>query len=477
MPLSKYNLENFYDELMLGPNIPRDFASPLTNQITNLEYSDIEARQSAAESLLMQTGVTFTVYSDSRSTEKIMPFDLIPRVISAEDWDILERGLKQRIKAINLFLSDIYGEKKIFEENIIPKDLIFKNEYYLPFLDGFRPPKDIWVHISGIDIVRNNDGQFYVLEDNLRCPSGISYVLENRNALKKTFPRIFKSLNVRAVSNYPSKLFKALKNLSDNDDAENRVAVLTPGIYNSAYFEHSFLAQQMGVHLVEGRDLVVEDKKLYMKTTKGLERIDVLYRRIDDEFLDPKYFNPDSLLGVEGIMDCYLQGNLALVNAPGVGVADDKAVYDYIPQIINFYLGEEPILNNVPTYQCWKEDDRKYVLQNIEELVVKATNLSGGYGILIGPRATKEEIKEFKEKIKLKPENYIAQPMITLSTAPTLTESGFEPRHVDFRPFIIYDKEDTFVLPGGLTRVALQKGNLVVNSSQGGGSKDTWVLK
>ena len=475
MPLRNYRTDNFYDELLIGPNNPRVFAKPLVDEIIPLSYQELMNRQNAAESLLMQMGVTFTVYSDARSTEKIMPFDIIPRLVPANEWEILEKGLTQRINALNLFVSDVYGQKKIFKDKIVPQELILNSESYLKILEGFRPPKDIWVHISGIDIVRGGDGEFYILEDNLRCPSGISYVLENRNVLKKTFPSIFHNLNVRPISNYPSKLFDALKYLCSDRTENPNIAVLTPGIFNSAYFEHSFLAQQMGVNLVEGRDLVVENKILYMKTTKGLKKVDVIYRRIDDEFLDPKYFNKTSLLGVEGIIDAYLAGNVALVNAPGVGFADDKAVYHYVPEIIRYYLGEEPILKNVPTYQCWKEDERNYVLEHIEKLVVKATNLSGGYGLIIGPKATKIEIAEFREKIKTNPRNYIAQPVVNLSTVPTLTENGFEPRHVDLRPYIICGK-DTFVLPGGLTRVALRKGNLVVNSSQGGGSKDTWVL-
>ncbi|MDX1949181.1 MAG: circularly permuted type 2 ATP-grasp protein, partial [Rickettsiales bacterium] len=368
---------------------------------------------------------------------------------------------------------DCYGEKKIFKDKIIPEDLIFKSEFYIPQLDGFRPPKDVWVHISGIDLVRGGDGEYYILEDNLRCPSGVSYVLENRNVLKRTFPQIFSTINLRPVSNYPSQLFNTLRHLSDADNPN--IVVLTPGIFNSAYFEHSYLAQQMGVQLVEGSDLVVRDEIVYMKTTKGLQKVDVIYRRIDDSFLDPKFFRPDSMLGVPGIMSAYLAGNVALANAPGVGIADDKVIYAYVPEIIKYYLGEEAILNNVPTYLCWREEDRKYVIENIHNLVVKAATLSGGYGLLIGPHSTKEQQQEFIDKINDDPRNYIAQPVLALSTVPTITSDGIEPRHVDLRPYILYGKE-TYISPGGLTRVALRKGSLVVNSSQGGGSKDTWVV-
>lgn len=474
MVFENYNSTGFYDELFDENQKARAAAMPLVWDLSYATMNDIKKKQLAAETLLMQTGVTFTVYGDKRSTEKIMPFDIIPRIVSSSDWDFIERGLKQRIHALNLFLSDCYGEKKIFETGLIPPDLIFKSEFYIPQLDGFRPPKDVWVHISGIDLVRGGDGEYYILEDNLRCPSGVSYVLENREVLKRTFPKVFNSINVRPVSNYPSELFNALKYLVE--EVENpTIVVLTPGVYNSAYFEHSYLAQQMGVELVEGSDLIVRDDVVYMKTTKGLKKVDVIYRRIDDEYIDPKFFRPDSMLGVPGIMSAYLAGNVALVNAPGVGIADDKVVYSYVPEIIKFYLGEEPILKNVPTYLCWREADRKYVIDNIEKLVVKAATLSGGYGLLIGPHSTKEQQQDFINKINEDPRNYIAQHVINLSTVPTITDDGLQPRHVDLRPYIIYGKE-TYISPGGLTRVALRKGSLVVNSSQGGGSKDTWVV-
>ncbi len=473
MVFENYNSGNFYDELFDNQNKARQSALPLVWGLSHLKLSELRKKQELAETLLMQMGVTFTVYGDKRSTEKIMPFDVIPRIIPASEFDYIEKGLKQRIHALNLFLSDCYGEKKIFKDKIIPEDLIFKSEFYIPQLDGFRPPKDVWVHISGIDLVRGGDGKYYILEDNLRCPSGVSYVLENRNVLKRTFPEIFNTINLRPVSNYPSELFKTLKYLSDIENPN--IVVLTPGIFNSAYFEHSYLAQQMGVQLVEGSDLVVRDEIVYMKTTKGLQKVDVIYRRIDDAFLDPKFFRPDSMLGVPGIMSAYLAGNVALANAPGVGIADDKVIYAYVPEIIKYYLGEEAILSNVPTYLCWREEDRKYVIENIHNLVVKAATLSGGYGLLIGPHSNKEQQQEFIDKINDDPRNYIAQPVVSLSTVPTITPDGIEPRHVDLRPYILYGKE-TYISPGGLTRVALRKGSLVVNSSQGGGSKDTWVV-
>jgi len=469
-----YKSSDFYDELLDFEGNPRGSAKNIIEGIEALGAEELRKHQIAAENLLMKAGVTFTVYSDSRSTEKIMPFDIIPRIIEAKDWKIIESGLKQRVYAINQFIQDCYWGRKIFKDKIIPEDIIFKSSFYLDILKEFRPPRDIWVHISGIDLVRDKSGKFYVLEDNLRCPSGISYVLENRNVLKKTLPQIFHQLPVRPVSNYPSMLFETLKYQSENV-SNPTIVLLTPGVYNSAYFEHTFLAQQMGVELVEGRDLIVIDNIVFMKTTGGLKRVDVIYRRIDDDFLDPKYFRKDSLLGVSGIIDAYLAGNVVIVNAPGVGISDDKGVYPYIPDIIRYYLNEEPILENVPTHRCADASELKYVLENIDKLVTKPTNLSGGYGIVIGPHASKAQLDEQKAKIIANPSNYVAQPMISLSTAPTIVDGGIEARHLDFRPYILYGKE-IFVLSGGLTRVALNKGSLIVNSSQGGGSKDTWVL-
>jgi uncharacterized circularly permuted ATP-grasp superfamily protein len=429
--------------------------------------------QFSADKAQMAMGMTFNVYHDEKGVEKILHLDIIPRIIPAQEWDTIEKGFKQRIYAINLFLQDIYNEQKILKDKIVPSDLILGSQDFLKPCMGLTPPKGIWCHITGTDLVKDKDGQYYVLEDNLRCPSGVSYMLESREIIKGAYPKLFNDLGVRPVSDYPTKLLNMLQFLADKP--KPKVGVLTPGMFNSAYFEHSYLAQQMGCELVMGMDLVVENDKVYMQTTHGLERIDVLYRRLDDTFLDPLAFNPDSMLGVPGIFKAYKAGNIAMANAPGTGVADDKAVYAYIPDIIKYYLNEEPILSNVPTYLCRKPDDRKYVLENIADLVVKETNAAGGYGMLIGPKATKEEHEKFKRLIEANPNNYIAQPTLSLSTVPTLFEENIESRHVDLRPYILYG-QDIEVIPGALTRVALKKGSLVVNSSQGGGSKDTWVL-
>jgi uncharacterized circularly permuted ATP-grasp superfamily protein len=414
------------------------------------------------------------VYGDRQGHEKIIPFDILPRIITAQTWAVLERGLKQRILALNAFIHDIYHDQTILRDGVIPRDLVLSSACYLPACQGLTPPQNIWAHIAGIDLVRDEHGTFYVLEDNVRCPSGISYVLENRTMQKRTFPRAFEAMRVRPVSNYPNQLYQMLRRLSS--EADPTVVVLTPGMYNSAYFEHAFLAQQMGVFLAEGADLTVSGGYVWLKTTRGLKKVDVIYRRIDDIFLDPVAFRPDSLLGVAGLMDCYRRGTVALANAPGTGVADDKAIYAYVPAMIRYYLGEEAIIPNVPTYLCSDDAQRQYVLDNLETLVVKAVNLSGGYGMLIGPKSTAEERKTFAEAIRTNPRDYIAQPTLSLSRAPTLTPEGIEGRHVDFRPYVL-SSDEVFVLPGGLTRVALVKGSLVVNSSQGGGSKDTWILE
>ena len=418
-------------------------------------------------------GMTFNVYHDNQGLEKILHLDIIPRIIANAEWRKLEAGLKQRIYALNLFLQDVYNGQKILKDGIVPADLILGSKDYLKPCVGLTPPKGIWCHITGTDLVRDKNGEYYVLEDNLRCPSGVSYMLESREIIKRAYPQLFNDEGVMPVSDYPTKLLKMLQYLSDKPKPV--VGVLTPGIYNSAYFEHSYLALQMGVELVNGVDLIVQNKKAYMKTTKGLQQIDVIYRRIDDSFLDPLTFNPESMLGVAGIFEAYKAGNVGLANAPGTGVADDKAVYAYVPRIIKYYLNEEPILNNVPTYLCREDEDRKYVLDHIDELVVKETNAAGGYGMLIGPKSSKEEHDRFRELIRDNPLNYIAQPTLSLSTVPCLTDEGIVGRHVDLRPYVLYGKEIE-VIPGALTRVALKKGSLVVNSSQGGGSKDTWVL-
>jgi uncharacterized circularly permuted ATP-grasp superfamily protein len=472
---SNYDPEGFYDELIDPDGNPRPGVELLVEKIDSLPEGDLNLRQKAAEALLLKMGITFNVYGKDEGTEKIFPFDLIPRIIPSSDWTQIESGLKQRIFALNEFLQDVYNDKKILKDKIVPEDLILSSQTYRKECEGFTPPRKIWCHVTGTDLVRGSDGEFYVLEDNLRCPSGVSYVLENRQVLKRTFPQVFAASRVQPVDEYPGKLVEMLEYLSPAGVQKPTIGVLTPGIYNSAYFEHSFLSQQMGVELVEGRDLVVEDGYVHMKTTRGLQRIDVLYRRIDDDFIDPEVFRADSMLGVKGLIDVYRSGKVAMANAPGTGIADDKVIYAYVPRIIKYYTGEDPILSNVPTYICGEHQDRQYVLSHLEELVVKAANESGGYGMLVGPHSTKEERKEFAEKIEAKPRNYIAQPTIALSRVPTIVDNHIEGRHVDLRPYVLFGK-DIYVQPGGLTRVALKKGSLVVNSSQGGGSKDTWVL-
>ena len=454
----------------------RPAAQMLMERIEGFPDGELARRQIAAEYALLRMGITFNVYADEQGIEKIFPFDLIPRIIDANEWDWIKRGLKQRIHALNLFIDDVYHDQKILKDGIVPADVVLSSERYLEPCIGLDPPRGIWCHITGTDLVRDGDGQVYVLEDNLGCPSGVSYVVENRQLMKRTFPQIFGMSRIQPVEDYPSHLLNMLRYLVTDRVSSPEVALLTPGIHNSAYFEHSFLAQQMGVELVEGRDLVVMDGFVHARTTKGFERVDVLYRRINDDFLDPKVFQPESMLGVPGLMDVYKAGRVALVNAPGTCVADDKVVCSFVPQIIKYYLGEDIILPNVPTYMCWEDTDRKYVLEHLDELVVKEANQSGGYGMLIGPHSTQSEREEFARRIKANPRNYIAQPTLSLSRVPVLIDNDhFEGRHVDLRPFILYG-EDIYVLPGGLTRVALKKGSLVVNSSQGGGSKDTWVL-
>ena len=470
-----YDPGPFYDELIEKHGAPRPGAKLLIDKIESLQEGELALRQKDAEELLLKLGITFNVYGEDAGTEKIFPFDIIPRIINSDDWLQIELGLKQRIYALNEFLQDIYNEKKILKDGVVPEELILSSKTYRKECEGLTPPRKIWCHVTGTDLIRGADGCFYVLEDNLRCPSGVSYVLENRVVLKRTFPYVFEKLKVRPVDDYPGKLLEMLEYLAKRTSSTPTIGVLTPGIYNSAYFEHSFLSQQMGVELVEGQDLVVSDGYVHMLTTKGLKRIDVLYRRIDDDFIDPDAFRPDSLLGVRGLMDVYKKGRIAMANAPGTGVADDKAVYAYVPDIIKYYTGEDPVLPNVPTYICSDEKDLGYVLDHLDELVVKAANESGGYGMLVGPHATEKERSEFARRIKAQPRNYIAQPTISLSRVPTIVGDTLEGRHVDLRPYIVFG-EEIYVQPGGLTRVALKKGSLVVNSSQGGGSKDTWVL-
>nr|WP_208398114.1 circularly permuted type 2 ATP-grasp protein [Brucella anthropi] len=429
-----------------------------------------------AESVFRKTGITFAVYGDQEAGERLIPFDIIPRIISGQEWRRLSQGIEQRVMALNAFLDDIYHRQEIVRAGRIPKDLISKNEAFLPEMIGFRPPGNVYTHIIGVDIVRTAENQFYVLEDNARTPSGVSYMLENRETMMQLFPELFQNVKVRPVENYPQLLRQSLASVAPPGTQDvPTVAVLTPGIYNSAYFEHAFLADQMGVELVEGSDLRVVDGRVAMRTTQGYRAIDVLYRRVDDAFLDPLTFRPDSTLGVAGIMDVYRAGNITIANAPGTGIADDKAIYSYMPEIVEFYTGRKAILENVPTWRCSEPDSLAYVLDNLAELVVKEVHGSGGYGMLVGPASTKAERDAFSEKLKARPRNYIAQPTLALSTTPIFTESGLAPRHVDLRPFVLVS-DRIRITPGGLTRVALKEGSLVVNSSQGGGTKDTWVL-
>ena len=469
-----YSTEHFYDEVFHDNGAPRSEAQLLIESISQLPPGELVRRQGAIDRAMMKMGITFAVYGDDRGTEKIWPFDIVPRIMGAAEWNRIEQGLKQRIKALNLFVNDIYHDQNILNDGIIPRELLEDATSFRRQCQGLNPPRGVWVHITGTDLIRHSDGKIYVLEDNLRCPSGVSYVLQNRLLMKRSFPQIFKACRVRPVIDYPSDLLRTLHSLVPHISVPT-IVVLTPGVYNSAYYEHSFLAQQMGVPLVEGRDLAIKDGFVCMRTTEGFQRVDVIYRRIDDDFIDPQVFRKDSVLGVPGLMDAYRNGRVALANAPGTGVADDKVIYAFVPDMVKYYLGEEPILPNVSTYICHREQDRKYVLNHLEELVVKPANESGGYGMLIGSRSTKEERAKFAELIKHNPRNYIAQPVLSLSRVPTLIDGQFEGRHVDLRPYILYG-EDIHVLQGGLTRVALRKGSLVVNSSQGGGSKDTWIV-
>ncbi len=442
------------------------------NQFT---HDDFKTKRNSVDLAFLRQGVTFNVYGDSRGTERIFPFDLVPRIIPAKEWEHIERGLVQRITALNLFLHDIYHEQRIVKDGVVPAHYILSGKHFRREFVNFSVPKDIYIHVCGTDLIRDDKGQYMVLEDNGRCPSGVSYVLENRRAMKRTFPGMFENVGVRPVEHYPQELLKSLQHLAPAGVAEPTIVLLTPGAHNSAYFEHTYLARQMGIEIVEGRDLLVRDDHVFMRTTKGLKPVHVIYRRIDDDFLDPTVFRRDSMLGVPGLIRAYRAGNVSLANSIGTGIADDKVVYYFVPKMIEYYLDQKPIIPNVPTYLASEEADMKYILANLEKLVVKAANESGGYGMLMGPKATKEEVAEFRKRIIAEPRNYIAQPMISLSTHPTYVEGGFEGRHVDLRPFILCG-EKTVIVPGGLTRVALRKGSLVVNSSQGGGSKDTWVL-
>ncbi|MBR2515562.1 MAG: circularly permuted type 2 ATP-grasp protein [Halomonas sp.] len=474
---NNYVCRDFYDELLAAPGQPRASADELCNMLARFSGEELAERKTAAEIAIRTMGITFTVYSEGAMIDRAWPFDIVPRIISASEWRKTEAGLKQRVQALNLFIDDLYHDQKVIKDKVLPAEVLAQSVNFRPQCVGVNPPHGVWAHICGSDLVRGGDGTLYVLEDNLRIPSGVSYMLENRNVTKRVLPELFASGKILPVDDYVSQLYDMLAAMSPRPGDDPQVVVLTPGIYNSAYFEHAYLAQQMGVELVQGSDLLVDDEDVvYMRTVEGLRRVDVIYRRVDDEFLDPEAFNSDSMLGVAGLMRSWRAGKVALANAPGAGVADDKVVYAFVPEIIRYYLDQEPLLPNVPSYLCMFEDDRKYVLEHLDELVVKPANESGGYGMLIGPRSTKEAREEFARLIKANPRNYMAQPTLALSTTPTLSNGIPQPRHVDLRPFILSGPE-THVTTGGLTRVALVEGSLVVNSSQGGGSKDTWIVE
>ncbi len=466
----------FYDEMVAPDGQPRPHYRTVSDYLRSLTPAALAERRRIADAAFLNQGITFTVYGQDDGIERIFPFDLVPRLIPAAEWDCLERGLAQRITALNLFLHDIYHDQRIIREKRIPADLVFSSRHFRREMMYLDVPKNIYAHIVGTDIVRNDDGEYYVLEDNLRSPSGVSYMLENRQVMKRTFADLFARCGVRPIEHYPQELLNTLQSIAPHGYSDATVVLLTPGIYNSAYFEHTFLARQMGIEIVEGRDLVAHHNKIYMRTTHGLKLVDVIYRRVDDDFLDPLAFRNDSVLGAAGLLNAYRAGNVALANAIGTGVADDKAVYTFVPEMIRYYLHEDPILNNVPTYLGLDDKQRDYILNNLDKLVVKAVNESGGYGMLIGPHASTAERAAFREKIAARPRNYIAQPTLALSRHPTLLDDGLVGCHIDLRPYILYGDKITIV-PGGLTRVALRKGSLVVNSSQGGGSKDTWVLR
>jgi uncharacterized circularly permuted ATP-grasp superfamily protein len=469
---------SFFDEMTAPDGAPREVYARLAEWLAQAPPDLLASRRAQADLLFRRIGITFAVYGEKEATERLIPFDIVPRLISQNEWTRLEAGLIQRVKALNLFLADVYGPREILKAGIVPSELVFQNPYFRPEMVNVRVPYDTYVHIAGIDIVRIDADDFYVLEDNARTPSGVSYMLENREVMMRLFPELFAAHRVAPVENYADLLLSTLRSVAPRTaDADPVVVLLTPGQYNSAYYEHSFLADKLGIELVEGRDLFVDSDTVYMRTTEGPKRVDVIYRRIDDDFLDPLAFRPDSALGVPGLMSAYRAGAVTLANAVGTGVADDKALYTFMPDIIQFFLGEKPLLQNVPTYRCREPDTLAYVLDHLDQLVVKEVNGSGGYGMLVGPHATREEIQLFSAKLKNDPANFIAQPTLKLSTCPTSTVAGIGPRHVDFRPFVLTGSRGTQVVPGGLTRVAMQEGSLVVNSSQGGGTKDTWVIQ
>ena len=470
-----YTTDGFFDEMFEAPARPRPHYQRLHQRLSELSRADFDDRLRLADIAFLYQGITFTVYSAQEGIERIFPFDLVPRIIPHAEWQKIDRGLRQRVTALNLFLHDVYHDQKILREGLIPADLVLGAQGFCDLMVGVEPPGGVYIHITGTDLVRDGAGRYLVLEDNGRSPSGVSYVLENRAAMKRAFPRLFERSGVLPVEHYPQALLETLRAVAPRGVEQPTVALLTPGVFNSAYFEHSFLARQMGVELVEGRDLVAYDNRIFMRTTRGLQQIDVIYRRIDDAFLDPLAFRSESMLGCPGLFNAYRAGRVTLANAVGTGVADDKAIYPFVPAMIRFYLSEEPILENVPTYRADDPSDRAYILEHLDELVVKSVNESGGYGMLVGPHSTAAERAAFAEKVRAAPRNFVAQPTLALSRHPTFVDGAFEGRHIDFRPYILYGSQITIV-PGGLTRVALRKGSLVVNSSQGGGSKDTWVL-
>jgi uncharacterized circularly permuted ATP-grasp superfamily protein len=474
-PFTEYHLDAAYDEMFTADGFVRAQYRALYERLHGLTAAELAQRQRYADLAFLNQGITFTVYGDDEGTERIFPYDLLPRIITAAEWATIERGLIQRITALNYFLSDIYHAGRILADRVVPRELIYTCQHFRREIYGVNVPRNIYVAVVGTDLVRLPDGRFAVLEDNLRVPSGVSYMLTNRTVMKRSFPRLFANYGVRPIDYYGQALLATLRALAPAHRPEPTIALLTPGVWNSAYFEHTFLARQMGIEMIEGRDLLVHDNIVYMRTTAGLRRVDVIYRRIDDDFVDPLAFRPDSILGVPGLINAYRAGNIGLANAVGTGVADDKAVYAYVPKIIKYYLGEDPILPNVETYLCGDTSERMYVVEHLDELVVKAVGESGGYGMLIGPHSTREQREAFRAAIMANPRNYIAQPTLSLSRAPCFIDGQVEPRHVDLRPYIL-NGADVTIVPGGLTRVALRRGSLVVNSSQGGGSKDTWVL-
>ncbi len=473
--LKNYLLDRAYDEMFLPDGELHPHAEPLLEHLSSLPTTELQRRKQAADLSFLNQGITFTVYGRQEGTEKIFPYDLLPRIITATEWAVVERGLTQRITALNLFLRDIYNEGRILKDGIVPREIVYSCKQYRRQMVGLQVPRNVYIAVCGTDLIRLENGEFVVLEDNLRVPSGVSYMLTNRRVMKRIFPQLFSSYNVRPIEQYTQLLLGTLRSLAPEGRPEPNIVLLSPGVFNSAYFEHAYLARQMGIELVEGRDLVTHDNVAYMRTTNGLRRVDVIYRRVDDDFIDPLAFRGDSMLGVAGLFNAYRAGNVTLANAFGTGVADDKALYAYVPDIIKYYLTEEPVLKNVETYLLTRPKERQHVLANLDKLVVKAVGESGGYGMLIGPQSTKAQQEEFAKKIEADPRNYIAQPTISFSRAPCLIDDVLEPRHVDLRPYVLYGDKVT-VVPGGLTRVALTRGSLVVNSSQGGGSKDTWVL-